>query len=399
MSVRATDRVRFYIAAALLAALATFILSEGVLRVSGFGNYWTLSRSAEPDLGWIPQAHVRSAQLGEGEATIRTNRLGFRGPDFGPKAEGTLRIAVLGDSFTEAVQVDEAQTWWGQLAPALDACQPAPRRAVEVLNFGVSGYSTAQALIALEKYALPAAPDIVVLNFFPGNDFEDNSRALSADPMRPFFELTDGTLRRDDRFRDLPGWRLRASPGWRYAVQPLLGLRTVQLLDAARHRWAVWRNTLPPASPLEAEPGVDLAIYREPATPEWHEAWAVTETLLAEFERKVRAGGAEFILMLATTGYQTLPAARRERFAQHHNLPDLNYPQRRLQALSEREGWNVLNLLPVFQFWADHGGAITHGFPNTEPFIGHWNERGHEIAAQALAARICDGFERRRQGM
>jgi hypothetical protein len=58
---------------------------------------------------------------------------------------------------------------------------------VQVLNAGVSGFSTAEELVFLENEGIKFDPDFVVLGFY-ANDFEDNIKA-------GLFQLgTDGTL-------------------------------------------------------------------------------------------------------------------------------------------------------------------------------------------------------------
>ncbi len=56
----------------------------------------------------------------EGGALVRINRHGLRGPDY-PKIrpEGVFRIAILGDSYTEALQVSDDQAFWSILEDEL----------------------------------------------------------------------------------------------------------------------------------------------------------------------------------------------------------------------------------------------------------------------------------------
>ena len=57
-----------------------------------------------------------------------------------------LRIAVMGDSYAEAKQVSVDETFWSVAARELERCEALPAPGVEAINFGVSGYSTAQEL-------------------------------------------------------------------------------------------------------------------------------------------------------------------------------------------------------------------------------------------------------------
>ena len=57
-----------------------------------------------PNLDTVIRAHPISGR----DVGVRTNRLGLRGPEVGPKRDGELRVLVLGDSITFADYVDEA---------------------------------------------------------------------------------------------------------------------------------------------------------------------------------------------------------------------------------------------------------------------------------------------------
>ncbi|HEX2165417.1 MAG TPA: SGNH/GDSL hydrolase family protein, partial [Thermoanaerobaculia bacterium] len=165
---------------------------------------------------------------------MEVNRYGFRGEE--PrlaKPAGTFRVALLGDSQAEALQVDFEDTFGEVLERRLAAC-PAPLggvppgagRRVEVLNFGVSGYGTAQALLTLRHAAAPFRPDLALLAVYTGNDVRNNLEELELDPGRPYFRLLpDGSLELDDSFREEPGFRRRAS--W-------LGAAAYAALDASR---------------------------------------------------------------------------------------------------------------------------------------------------------------------
>ena len=60
---------------------------------------------------------------------------------------------------------------------------------VEVINFGVSDYGTAQELIVLREKVWFYDPDFVLLAIFTQNDISNNSVALEKQKMRPFFSF------------------------------------------------------------------------------------------------------------------------------------------------------------------------------------------------------------------
>src|SRR5712692_7630396 len=115
----------------------------------------------------------------EGGSYVRINSDGQRDREHSKaKPPDTVRIAVLGDSFAEAMHVPMEQTFWSLLERKLEECNAFPGKHVEVMNFGVSGYGTAQELLTLRQKVWDYSPDIVTLTFTSYNDIYDNSRAL-----------------------------------------------------------------------------------------------------------------------------------------------------------------------------------------------------------------------------
>src|SRR5262249_36197114 len=91
------------------------------------------------------------------------------------------RVLMLGDSFTEGVQVGEGDVVSAQLE-RID-----PR--LEVLNAGVGGYGTVQEYLYLRNEGLRFRPDLVLVMFFV-TDLDDT--CLSYDGgfgPRPYAEL------------------------------------------------------------------------------------------------------------------------------------------------------------------------------------------------------------------
>ncbi len=95
---------------------------------------------------------------------VRTNFLGMR--DDEPLDDpAALRIAAIGDSFTFGWGVDQDQTWPHVLERALDGTTAVGGRRVDVLNLGVSGYSTRDEAVVLEARALPLEPWLAILQY------------------------------------------------------------------------------------------------------------------------------------------------------------------------------------------------------------------------------------------
>jgi lysophospholipase L1-like esterase len=120
--------------------------------------------------------------------TYRTNSHGFRGPERPlAKAEGALRVLVLGDSFTFGRGVRYDDTFTAVAERAL-ASEPRP---VELWNLGIAGYSTVDEVALLRELGLGFGPDLAIICFFL-NDTRGGPTARG-------FDLVSGDA--------LPAWR------------------------------------------------------------------------------------------------------------------------------------------------------------------------------------------------
>ena len=121
------------------AGLISLAFVEIGLRILGIKYPAFYVVDAQRGYGLRPNA--RGIYTREGRAMVDINSAGFRGP-LPPTSPGdtVYRIAVLGDSFTEGLQVDENKTWVKVLQKQLNSfkdCALLDGRTAEVLNFGV----------------------------------------------------------------------------------------------------------------------------------------------------------------------------------------------------------------------------------------------------------------------
>jgi hypothetical protein len=120
----------------------------------------------------------------DGTFYFRINRQGMRADrDYGyEKPPGVRRILSLGDSFTIGFEVEVEECFSSVLERQLHQAG----ELLEVLNAGVSGFSTAEAFLYLQRELIKYDPDVVLLSYFE-NDLSDNARAN-------LFRLENGTL-------------------------------------------------------------------------------------------------------------------------------------------------------------------------------------------------------------
>jgi hypothetical protein len=326
----------------------------------------------------------------EGEAFIKISSDGLRDREHSrKKPPNTVRIAVLGDSMAEALQVPQEATFWSVVERRVRDCGEFGARDVEVLNFGVSGYGTAQELLTLRHRVSEYAPDIVVLAFYAGNDVRNNSRELEPMKLRPFFRVEKGALVEDDGFlRDPEYLSYKSTFGFR---KMLFELRSFQLLR--RVRVAIEQRASKEARAKRnpnAELGVDEKIFLQPLSAPWREAWDITERLIARTRDESAGMGARFLLVSIPIGIQVNPDPKvREQFARGIGASDLLYPDTRLRALGKKDGIDVLLLASPFQAYAEKNRVYLHGFSNTKPGSGHMNENGHRLAGELISDRLC----------
>jgi hypothetical protein len=409
---RPSRRVKLAVVASSL--VVGLVIFEVFLRAVGF----TYPIFYQPDAsrGYALRPNLEGWYRKEGEAFVRINSDGLRDREHAKeKPPDTLRIAVVGDSYAEAFQVGQEKAFWSVMERRLGDCPSLRGRRVEVINFGVSGYGTAQELITLRERVWGYSPDVVLLAVTTNNDILDNSRALKLTDEIPYFTLRDGQLVLDNSFRDARSFRLRDSAlnrAGRWLRDHLRFVQAVHLaqvalksrLDAWRDRRrdaqdkqtnAAARSPAPSAQQQQEgaptdELGAANVIYREPTDDTWRDAWAVTEKLLATMNLEVREHGARFYVVTLSNGIQVYPeASARRAFAERLGVEDLFYPERRFRALGYASGFPVLNLAPELQRRADERRLFLHGF-GRELGNGHWNEEGHALAGELVADWLCD---------
>jgi hypothetical protein len=101
--------------------------------------------------------------------------------------------------------------------------------------------------------------------------------------------------------------------------------------------------------------------------------------------------GANFLVVTLSNPIQVHPEPSiRQKFMQDLGISDLFYPDERIKALAEREGFTVLNLAPSFQTYAEKNKVCLHGFDNLLPCFGHWNALGHQLAGEMIAQKISE---------
>lgn len=333
----------------------------------------------------------------ENKTYVRINSHGLRDFERGyAKPPDVLRIALLGNSFCEALQVPLEKTVSAELARRLNKCPAVEGKKVEVINFGVANFSTTEELLTLRHRVWKYSPDVVVLTFLTITDVLGNSFILKQNPSKPYFTRRDGALILNDSFRDSRIFRAKQTLPARINYWLLDRSRVFQLLYQVKNKSKERLRGNPDTLPDNARD-----VYRESDNPAWQEAWEVTEQLIATVRDEVVERSAKFLLVTLDNPIQVNPSrAIREKYMKRIGVETLFYPDNRVKAFAERANIPVLTLAPLLEQYAEQNQVFLHGFGEPAPSgsgnefsmalgRGHWNEAGHLIVAQLIANRIC----------
>lgn len=269
---------------------------------------------------------------------FRTNSLGLRGPELGPRVEERPRILALGDSVTWGWGVPQGQEWISVAARELADAIGGP---VEGVNGGVNGYGTANELALLREIGRELRPELVIVGFFL-NDLTDNLAGVDA------YTVRDGYLfdeRRARGFRE--SFLLRTSHLHRLAFAAW---------GAARQRWL----GAPVAAPLGQYSAADL-----------DESVLLAAQLLLRMRSASESLAAGFgVVWLPSDGQAT----SRRGEAPH---------QRRLQQEIAEAGVPSLDLLPVVRAQPDPAALYI-------PEDGHFSVLGNRVVGHEVARWLLE---------
>ncbi|MEM7308676.1 MAG: hypothetical protein AAF682_18480 [Planctomycetota bacterium] len=306
--------------------------------------------------------------------SIRTNAEGFRDAPFGAKRPGVLRIAALGDSFSFGHNVADDDAY----PTLLEGLLSTPEREVEVLNLGVPGYSTLQHLAQLELLGPELAPDLVLCGTYLGNDLSDNLLRRSPRPR-----ARQGFLIQAEA--DEPDWRvsLRANLNRYSRLWRLFGdwrrrreLRAIELSDGglrgAYCELAQWSAS------------VALELHLAEPTADATEAMEISRNTFASLHAFCRDTlGAPLAVALLPHPLQYDPAglvAIQRDCGLDPAAYDLDKPNTELTAHAQETGYPLLDLTPHFR------ERVATAPGERLYFDIHFNEQGHLLAAEAIAA-------------
>lgn len=359
----------------LVGLVATLLVAEGLTRLLSEVRPSITERDPRIGRRYVPGLEDEIF-VGESEQRVRLrfNDEGFRGPNRNKKKpRGTCRVAVLGDSQIAAIATQEEDTLVRRLEARL---QSASASDWEVMNFGVSGSSTAQELVLYREVVSAYDPDVVILAYFEGNDLVDNSDRMTR-AARIYMDFDEnGKLFQ----KSIPSAVVRSS-SWLNRNSRFYVWQKDQLNQAIH-------NVLD-------EDGLGIRIGRTflaDNDENLRHAWKLTEILIREFRSEVVEQGSAFLFVnipAAETVDDTLWAKRLADVASPEEY-DRDRARERLASITRRHGIDAVH--PTIEF-REH----LRSSPDTTSEgwlyfkrVGHLNENGQQLLADIVYRELAD---------
>jgi len=374
----------------LFAPLAVLLL-EGFFTLTGVGE----QNFMKPDLE-LGSVHIPGKLVTwrlEGYSRESFSKAGWRDIERNvEKPANTFRVALIGDSATESLQVPLEQVWATiaekQINQDLTAAKSTTSSStsgansssassspphVEVINFGVSGYSTSQELLLLKKEIVKYKPDLIVVLYSRGDSDEssvDPSKYSTAEP-RPYFYLDQNNQLQLDRTVLLANkQKLQSNPILEYlrAHSRIYGVfdqtnfqlnLTDKFYVKLRRIYTQITEKLSGSNTLSAAEKTVQPHYPKP------DSFKVTQALMSQIQDTAKANGARFLLLT---------------FPDMGNIDPVFTAQ--LPALAKQgqaEGFDVVELSQPFRDFKGKEALF---------YQVHFAAGGHKVAAQVLSQYV-----------
>lgn len=363
-------------AAALLVML--LVLEAGV-RLFVPEELWrfrdgTYDWQVDPQLGWVNRPDLDVTSRGNhGVVRFRTNPDGLIPASVErSKPPGVTRIMIFGDSMVVGRDVPQDEIYTSELEAMLR------ERGIdaEVINAGVLGYSTDQALILMERWLPVYHPDITAYGSTL-NDFGGNALASANLQPKPRFSLEpDGELRLHP-------------PNVRRQIHRLGSGPRVWIQKSALYRW-IQPRLLVLRARLEGKNqrillGDFQDMYLDPDSAASLD-WKLYGALLDRMRRVAAQNGSRFFFFAhpsVAESWEPYIEGVCARVGVPRSAYDPWAVERYTARVARRNGVSFVDALVPFREHPERGPF------HLLPYDGHLNANGHRLLAEVLADHLA----------
>jgi SGNH hydrolase-like domain, acetyltransferase AlgX len=340
---------------AIAIGLITFGLAEATVRVCRY-----LFPSALPSAIFYDKSYNRyRGKPGAPSFGFRLNSAGFKDIEFeATKRPGTLRVIALGDSFAFG-----AVPYQDNYLTVVEERLKSQGARMELFNMGIPGLAPQDYLSVLANEGLKLNPDLVLVSFFVGNDFDETMRLRT---------------------------RLHQFSDFVALIKYVIDLR-VNMDGRVYESDTTYDDNAPffrESTYIEIEKQRSW-IYRQPPT--YPRALNDAVRYLVQMKDLAAQQGAGFMVFMMPDEFQ-VSATLRTRVLEALQLQegdiDLRQPNRFLS--NELSGHRIISVDSLDAF-TDKGQTMTL----YKPLDSHWNIAGNALAAEVLMAplkRVLQGI-------
>jgi len=375
----------------VVASVVVFlIIVEGVLTfaspeiIRAEGLY-----QSDPAVGYIPspfyEGRVRTSEV---DYSIKINSQSMRDVEHTINKQGDKkRILGLGDSFTFGCSVDYEYAYLTQLEKRLNN----KGNKIEIIKAGVGGYGTDNEYFYLVNYGLKYKPDLVLVGFFVGNDIRDTMLGLHKYNTT---NTTNGVIEWNETI--LKGYGIikntekkKQSSVFKSALLTLLPHSTRFFYG----KYKIIKNKVfgcGEGSQISSSQ-TNLTIlnyetyYKKEYSDDVERGWNETFDFLMRMKNLTEAKNSTLVVVIIPTKEQVHKedwALRKKEYGLNEKDFDLEKPQKKLISFCEGNNVSYIDLLPKFREKAKNGVRLY--YKND----GHWNEKGHELAANIISESL-----------
>jgi hypothetical protein len=342
-------------------------------------TYWSLKENDHPITG-----KINSFSWRDEEWSIK-------------KPENVYRIAVLGDSVVEAIEVELDHTFMAIAEKEFNQHSNNGMK-IELMSFGRTSFTQTEELLVLKTMVEQFSPDMVMVFFLPLNDIQDVSLKTTTNHLRPFFHVSEtGELQLDTSFTQTKEFKTKQFINWFKQHSALISLMTerynmfqnqrmIRAKKQAKQKIhkgeAIAEDRPAMAASHKRQTSASLPKYLTlcTANPDstYLDNYRLNKILIKAMADFCKAKNYRF--MLVTVNNEAYVPEVENQFKSVDPTFNPNWFEDDMQQFASSIEVQYLGLQRVFQRAYIEKGVPLHW--------GHWNYEGHEVAAHVIVEKL-----------
>ncbi|MEA1885123.1 MAG: SGNH/GDSL hydrolase family protein [Thermotogota bacterium] len=365
----------------IVEGVLTFASPEEIIPIRPEGLY-----QSDLAVGYIPapfyEGRVRTSEF---DYSIKINSQSMRDVEHTiNKQRDIKRILGLGDSFTFGCSVDYEYAYLTQLEKKLNN----NGTKIEIIKAGVGGYGTDNEYYYLVNYGSKYKPDIVLVGFFAGNDVRDTMLGFykynTANGVTKWNETilrSHGVIKNTEKNEAFSVFKSTALTLFPHSTRFFYGkYKIIKNKFFGLGEGSQISNSQTNLTILNYE-----TFYKKKYSDDVERGWNETFDFLMRIKKLTEANNATLVVVIIPVSEQVHKedwGLRKMEYGLNENDFDLEKPQKKLIRFCEGNDVYYIDLLPKFKEKSMNGDRLYY-----ESDV-HWNEKGHELAADIIAESL-----------